>query len=86
MGKRAAARNQRTDTVLRPSSTQLGSLWQRRPILTSLDTMTTVTINEQDYKQLLDISIAAELFLRNDTAETREALENACLRSAALSD
>ena len=54
--------------------------------MTNLDTMTTVTINEQDYKQLLDISIAAELFLRNDTAETREALENACLRSAALSD
>jgi len=57
--------------------------------LTSLDTMTnpqTVTIDALEYRQLLDICIAAELFLRNDTPDTREALESSCLRSAALSD
>ena len=57
--------------------------------MTNLDTMTnhqTVTIDALEYRQMLDICIAAELFLRNDTPETREALESACLRSDALSD
>lgn len=57
--------------------------------MTNLDTMTnpqTVTIDALEYRQLLDICIAAELFLRNDTPDTREALESSCLRSAALSD
>lgn len=57
--------------------------------MTNLDTMTnhqTVTIDVLEYRQMLDICIAAELFLRNDTPEAREALENACLRSDALSD
>ena len=57
--------------------------------MTNLDTMTnhqTVNIDALEYRQLLDICIAAELFLRNDTPETREALESACLRSDALSD
>jgi hypothetical protein len=54
--------------------------------MANLDTMTTVTIQDQDYKQLVEIATAAEVYLRAQTPENLEALESACLRSAALSD